>query len=507
MERGVGKKASFNRLSFADEYDDGWNDNDGDHGMHCFHDNDGCDCGCDCDEQPELAINPKIASAKYLASRSRQKKGPTAPTSARTARHDKGKGKVSHPATSSSSSSSSSSARAQAGDGPSTLNVVRPTHLYLRYYDRDPGVRLLSVLDPGVLLHVASYLDLRSIAGWSCTGRLGDEFLSPEALYCTAAAAPPSAGSSSNTPTCARTWTCKNDRDADALMLPCAKQLPYRLSLAAAPIRGGGGGGGGGGKSRPKGLARTMAHEADRIFGNGGVRNLAVAGHVRCKDEVDSAHLFDRGAIAIVTKACEVEVHWIGGNGTNTTCTSTRAGRGKATKSSLKLPGCDLLLGSTFHTKKKMIALLSTVTAGRRYMMSLVRLPLFRGDAPEVMLQCKLPSCTLSSTSDTKELLQFNADGSRILLGTTEKFFVADVHFETNRMWTTGQGRGNSNFTSVTLHDKFLFALRGRTISIYDSSWTSDERPIATGKLDPTIMSTMHKEGHLAESQQAIVGR
>mmetsp|Transcript_32400 Transcript_32400/g.95483 ORF Transcript_32400/g.95483 Transcript_32400/m.95483 type:complete len:333 (+) Transcript_32400:313-1311(+) len=288
----------------------------------------------------------------------------------------------------------------------------------------------------------------------------------------------------------ARRSSDKDDEDANGL-------------LVGFPARGGGGGGGG--KSRPKGLARTMAHEADRIFGNGGVRNLAVAGHVRCKDEVDSAHLFDRGAIAIVTKACEVEVHWIGGNGTNTTCTSTRAGRGKATKSSLKLAGCDLLLGSTFHTKKRMIALLSTVTAGRRYMLSLVRLPSFRGDAPEVMLQCKLPPCTLSSTSDAKELLQFNADGSRILLGTTEKFFVADVHFETNRMWTTGQGRGN--FTSVTLHDKFLFALRGRTISIYDSSWTSDERPIATGKLDPTIMSTMHKEGHLAESQQAIVGR
>ena len=402
MQR-VGKKASLDRLSFAaaDEYymyDDGWRKHaDEEHRHKCthYHDNDG---GCDSmydDEQEELVVvDPNIASARYLAARSLQKQKKTK-TKTPQSQHNKGRA---HPMRGSSSSSS--------------LSILRPA-ARLCYYDRDPRTRLLSSgLEDNLLLHVATFLDLRSVAGWSCTGRLANELLSSDVLYCTS-----SSSSSSGSNTC-----CAG---SNALMLPCVKKLPYQLLIS-----------GGGGISRPKGLARTMAHEADRIFGNGGVRNLAVAGHVRCKEKVDSVHLLDQGVIAIVTKTCEVEVHWVGGGADG----STKMGKGKATKSSLRLPSCDLLLGSTLHAKTNTIALLSTVTAGRRYMLSLVRLPSFRGDAPDIMLQCKLPPCNLSSTSDAREVLQFNADGSRILLGTTEKFFVANVQFETNRMWI---GRGN----------------------------------------------------------------
>ena len=456
MQR-VGKKASLDRLSFAADgcmYDDGYGhgwrkheqyDDDYEEHMNMLHtyeyrDNDG---GCDSDsmyyvydEQQELAVDPNVASAKYLAARSKQKQKKTKKSGARP------------PMRSSGSSSSSSS-----------LNIIRPA-ARLRYYNRDPRTRLLSSgLEDNLLLHVATFLDLRSVAGWSCTGRLANELLSADTLYCTS-----SSSSSSESSTC---------------LLPCVRKLSYQLSLS-----------GGGGISRPRGLARTMAHEADRIFGHGGVRNVAVAGHVRCKEEVDSVRLLDQqGAIAIVTKTCEVEVHWVGDNGANGSNGSTKKGRGKATtKSSLKLPRCDLLLGSTFHAQTRTVALLSTVTAGRRYMLSLVWLPSFRGDAPEIILQCKLPPCNLSSTSDAREVLQFNANGSKLLLGTTEKFFVADARFETNRMWTPGQGStiSRGNCASVTLHDRFVFALRGRQISIYDTSSASDERPIATGRLDST---------------------
>ena len=278
-----------------------------------------------------------------------------------------------------------------------------------------------------------------------------DEFLSADALYCK------SLGVS---------------LEKNALMLPCAKNLPYHISLLPSSVDKS--------QQRPKGMARTMAHEADRIFvGNGGTRNFAVANHIRCKEKVYSTHLFNQDAIALVTATCEVEVNWFG--------TSPVKGKGNkatsASKSRLRLPSCDELLCSKFHAKKRMVALLSTVTAGRRYMLSLVRLPSFRGDAPEIVLQAKLPPCTLSSSSDAKELLEFNADGSRVLLGTTEKCFVADTQFETNRMYTPGQGRGN--FTSVALHDKFLFAVRGRTVSIYDTSSPCDDKPIATGRMDP----------------------
>ena len=289
-----------------------------------------------------------------------------------------------------------------------------------------------------------------------------DEFLSPDALYC---ASPFGGGGASHN---------------NARVLPCAQKLPYRITAPAPKADGGSL------SRRPKGLTRTMAHEADRIFGNGGVRNLAAAGHIRCKDRVETTYLFHQDAIAIVTKSSEVEIHWFGSN--PSISMRGKGGHNKcvgSTKSQLKAPSCDELLCSTYHSEQKMIALLSTVTAGRRYMLSLVRLPSFRGDAPEVVLQCKLPPCTLSSSSDAREVLQFNASGNRIVLGTTEKCFVADTAFETSRMWTPGSGRGN--FKSVALHDKFLFAVRGRTISIYDASSTCDERPIATGRLDPAV--------------------
>lgn len=436
MERGIGKKASFNQLSFADEdYYDYYDDDDCDDDDDYNYDGDG--------RQQKLRINPKIASAKYLASRSQQRKTTSMATAVHKHKHSSGTISNVRPSSSISSSSSSS------------LNVVRPT--YLRYYNRDPKIRLLTVLDNNSLLHVASFLDLKSIAGWSCTGKFMDEFLSPDALYC----------STSST-------LGVGSKNKDALMLPCAKKLPYSLSLLSRSDDNDQ-------RQRPKGMARTMAHEADRIFvGNGGTRNLAVASHIRCKEKVDSTHLFGQDAIAIVAKTCEVEIHWIS---TSSVKGKNKKGAAAATKSRLKLPSCDELLCSAYHSKKKIVALLSTVTAGRRYMLSLVRLPSFRGDAPEIVLQAKLPPCTLSSSSDAKEVLEFNADGSRALLGTTEKFFVANLEFETNRMWTPGQGKG---FTSVALHDKFLFAVRGRTISIYDTSSTCDGGPIATGKLNST---------------------
>ena len=440
MERGIGKKASFNQLSFADEYDDGW---DGDYDDYDgfdydYDDYDGYDDSCQQHQQQhELKINPKIASAKYLAARSRQQQKKNSPAVPKN-RHSSGI------TISNAKPSSSSSAL-----GATSLDIIRPT--YLRYYNRDPKIRILAILDNNSLLHVASFLDLKSIAGWSCTGKFMDEFLSPDALYCKPLGV---------------------SLEKNALMLPCAKNLPYHISLLPSSVDKS--------QQRPKGMARTMAHEADRIFvGNGETRNLAVASHIRCKDKVDGTHLFDQDAIAIVTQTCEVEVNWFG--------TSPVKGKGNkatsASKSRLRLPSCDELLCSAFHAKKRMVALLSTVTAGRRYMLSLVRLPSFRGDAPEIVLQAKLPPCTLSSSSDAKEILAFNADGSRVLLGTTEKCFVADTQFETNRMYTPGQGKGN--FTSVALHDKFLFAVRGRTVSIYDTSSPCDDSPIATGKVDP----------------------
>ena len=367
MERGIGKKASFNQLFFADEYDDGWED-DYD-GFGCDYDGFDYDCHeCDYDggggrQQQQLRrINPKIASAKYLAARARsqQRKTPAAATA--TQKHKHSSGITISNARPSSSSSASASA--------SSLNVVRPT--YLRYYNRDPKTRILTTLDNNSLLHVATFLDLKSIAGWSCTGKFMDEFLSPDALYCTSSGA---------------------SLEKNALMLPCAKKLPYHISLLPRS------GDNSQRQQRPKGMARAMAHEADRIFfGNGNVRNrnLAVASHIRCKEKVDSTHLFDRDAMAIVTKTCEVEIHWFGSS-----ASSVKGKRNKAvataSKSRLKLPSCDELLKSTFHTKTRMVALFSTVTAGRRYMLSLVQLPSFRGDAPEIILQAKLPPCTLSS--------------------------------------------------------------------------------------------------------------
>ena len=289
MQR-VGKKASLDRLSFAADgcmYDDGYGWRKHEHAdeghMHMLHtyeyrDNDGgCDpvMYCDYDEQQEWVVDPNIASAKYLAARSKQKKTKT-------------KSRARPPVRSSGSSSSSSS-----------LSILRPATC-LRYYNRDPRTRLLSSgLEDNLLLHVATFLDLRSVAGWSCTGRLANELLSSDALYCT------SSSSLSGSSTC--TGTCSNERDT--LVLPCVKRLPYQLSIGATISSGGGG------ISRPRGLARTMAHEADRIFGHGGVRNVAVAVHIRCKEEVGSVHLLDQqGAIAVVTKTCDVELHWVGDN-------------------------------------------------------------------------------------------------------------------------------------------------------------------------------------------------
>ena len=161
MQR-VGKKASLDRLSFAADgcmYDDGcghgwrkheqYDDDYEEHMLHTYEyrDNDG---GCDSmyymyDEQQELAVDPNVASAKYLAARSKQKQKKTKKSGARP------------PMRSSSGSSSSSS----------SLNIIRPS-ARLRYYNRDARTRLLSSgLDGNLLLHVATFLDLRSVAGWS----------------------------------------------------------------------------------------------------------------------------------------------------------------------------------------------------------------------------------------------------------------------------------------------------------------------------------------------------
>lgn len=225
-----------------------------------------------------------------------------------------------------------------------------------------------------------------------------------------------------------------------------------------------------------KGLPEHLRHESDRVFGcryylsTQRNRNFAVAELVRSKNEVDNVHLFGGNAVAVVTKSCEIEVCWIN------TSTNTKQ-KSMPTQSSFMPPSCDILLGSAFHNDSNVLALLSTVPKGSRYLLSLLRLPMHRGDGPDLISQCKLPPFSLFSSSSAKPILNFNADGSRILLGTTERCFVTHTTIETSVMWSPKQRQ----FASLMLHDKYLFGVRGKTISIYDT--TRDDVPIVSGQI------------------------
>eukprot|EP00562_Extubocellulus_spinifer_P015213 CAMPEP_0178564882 /NCGR_PEP_ID=MMETSP0697-20121206/13864_1 /TAXON_ID=265572 /ORGANISM="Extubocellulus spinifer, Strain CCMP396" /LENGTH=616 /DNA_ID=CAMNT_0020198449 /DNA_START=177 /DNA_END=2027 /DNA_ORIENTATION=+ len=416
----MGKKASLKHdvsfESYANEfqdYDDEWDDDDEGERYVCSH----------------------VAAPKFIASRN-AKKIPSTTNRKREA----AAGTLNAIGSSSSKGSFS----------------VLPPMTMLRYYKRDPRLRITTIIDANSLVHVATYLNLRSVSALCCTCRLIDDLLSADYLYCRESSMGTS-GINSN------------------LMLPCVTKLSNILPLSTSN-----------GKPRSKGIARLFTHESELIFGAtlqnvppdtdtaailaARNRNYAVAGHIRYKNEVNNVHLFGSGSVAVVTSACEIFVFSIE--------TSAKAKeRSTPAKSSFTPPSCDILLDSVVHSERNILALLSTVPKGSRYLLSLLKLPRHRGDGPDLISQCKLPPINLFLSSKSKPIVQFNADGSRILFGTTEKCFVAHTSLETSIMYSPHQRQ----FSSLTLHDRFLFCVRNRTISIYDV--TKDDEPIACGQI------------------------
>lgn len=413
----MGKKASLKHdvsyESYDDEfqdYDDEWDGDDGERYI-CSH----------------------VAAPKYIASRNAKRIPSTT-----NRRREAAAGTLNAIGSSSSKGS---------------FSVLAPITT-LRYYNRDPRLRITTIINTNSLVHVATYLNLRSVSALCCTCRLIDDLLSADYLYCLESSMSMSGINIS-------------------MVLPCVTKLSNILPLATSN-----------GKPRPKGIARLFTHESDLIFGatlqnvptDTGTaailaarnRNYAVAGHIRYKNEVDNVHLFSSGSVAVVTNACEIFVYLMK--------TSAKE-RSTPAKSSFTPPSCDILLGSAVHSERNMLALLSTVPKGSRYLLSLLKLPRHRGDGPDLISQCKLPPTNLFLSSKSKPIIQFNADGSRILFGTTEECFVAHTSFETSIMYSPRQRQ----FSSLTLHDRFLFCVRNRTISIYDV--TKDDEPIACGQI------------------------
>jgi hypothetical protein len=344
----------------------------------------------------------------------------------------------------------------------SSLSVL-PVPSTLRYYKRD-GQTSLKMLDVNSILTVARYLPLRSIGALCCSGRFLDELLVSDFLYCR--------GSQNG------------NGGGNYALLPCVDGLKNVLTLQTRQ-----------GLARKRGLARTFAHEQDRIFGAGvdhaerlRGRSYRVTAHIRCDHEVDNFCICPNdAAIMVITQSCEIEVHWDGGG-------SSKKGTSAST---YRPPSCDYLLKSALRAESRLCALLTTGRggAGRHfYLISLVRWPRTRSDDFELVLQERLPCRNLYSSSTTRPILDFNEDGAILVFGSTERVFACSSRDGSTTIRPLG---GKRSLVSAMVQGSFIFLLQSRSLHAY--AYTSAEEPslLASGCLEDRYqrIESMHPFG------------